>query len=193
MPITGEKRKELLQKAIDGDVDAFATLFESLRAKSIAVASRIVGADDAEDVVMDAYIKSWKALPRFHGRAAISTWLYRIVYNCGLDYLRARKRSKEYQLPQNERDDRQMHDLHDEKQESPAEQFLRGDNAKLVNGALARLPEHHRTTLELRYQAGMSYSDIAAATGVAIGTVMSRLFNAKNKLRQAVRELEEGR
>ena len=192
MTLSKEQRKQLLELAIGGDAEAFATIFESLRPKSLAVAARIVGQDDAEDVVMEAYIKAWRALPRFHGKAAVSTWLYRIVYNCGLDFLRARKRSKEIHLKQDETDDRQMHDLHDERLESPADEHLRGDNARLINDALARLPDHHRIALELRYQAEMSYADIAASTGVAIGTVMSRLFNAKNRLRQIVREIEQG-
>ena len=192
MTLSKEQRKQLLQLAIAGDAEAFAQIFESLRPKSLAVAARIVGQDDAEDVVMEAYIKAWRALPRFHGKAAVSTWLYRIVYNCGLDFLRARKRSKEVHLKQDETDDRQMHDLKDERVQSPADEHLRGDNARLVNDALARLPDHHRIALELRYQAEMSYADIAAATGVAIGTVMSRLFNAKNRLRQIVREIEQG-
>ncbi len=63
----------LLGKAQNGDVDAFAELFESLRSRVFAVALRVVGPDDADDVVMETYLKAWQAIPRFNRRSSLTT------------------------------------------------------------------------------------------------------------------------
>ena len=85
------EEKALLEKAGNGDMDAFAELFEPLRSMAYAVACRIVGANDAEDVVMKAYLKAWQSLPRFRGGSSTKTWLYRITYNVTCDWLRRRR------------------------------------------------------------------------------------------------------
>ena len=87
---------DLIQQAAKGDMDAFANAFESLRPGLTVAASRIVGPDDAQDVVMETYLKAWKALPNFNQRSSLKTWLYRIVRNCAIDYTRKRKRSKSW-------------------------------------------------------------------------------------------------
>ncbi len=172
----------LIDKARKGDVAAFAEVFEGMRQMVFAVACRVVGPDDAEDVTMEAYLKAWQALPRFKGRSSLKTWLYRVTYNCSLDTLRARGRRKETSLVQGE-DDRTA-DIADTSQPVPDEAVVRSETVKEIQLAMDRLSDDHRTALLLRYSNDLSYSDIAAATGVSIGTVMSRLFHAKRRLRR---------
>jgi len=84
---------EQLERARKGDVEAFAEVFEALRPLVFSVANRLVGPNDAEDVVMETYLKAWQGLPRFRGKSSLKTWLYRISRNCSLDFIRSRQRA----------------------------------------------------------------------------------------------------
>jgi len=176
-------RTTLVDKAKNGDADAFAELFEPLREMVYAIACRVIGPNDADDVVMETYLKAWQAFPRFSGRASLKTWLYRITHNCAIDFIRKRSRRKERVLSVEEEEGRERQ-FADEKQPTPDEVLSLRELVRDVRTGLERLPDAHRVVLELRYTDDLSYSEIAAATGVSIGTVMSRLFNGKRKLRK---------
>ncbi len=180
----------LLNKARKGDMDAFAELFEPLRPKSLAIAARIIGPDEAPDVVMDAFLKAWKAIPGFDGRSSLATWLYRIVWNCAADHRRTGQRRRENRLAED--DEGQTLDIPDTAADTPAENVARRDLSGQVNAGLERLPEALRTTLLLRFADDLSYREIAAATGVRIGTVMSRLFHGRRRLKTLLDEIERG-
>lgn len=174
-------------------MEAFTRLFEPLRGAVFAVACRLVGPQDAEDVVMDTYLKAWKALPGFRGGSSLKTWLVRIARNRALDRLRASTAAREESLdaPAREGDDAPR-EYADPVQTAPSEDIEGREMAGVLHKALDRLDPPHRTALLLRYADGLSYADIAAAMGVHIGTVMSRLFNGKRKLRALVESLERG-
>jgi RNA polymerase sigma-70 factor, ECF subfamily len=176
----------LMDRARQGDVDAFAELFEQLRSRVFTVAWRLVGSNDAEDVVMETYLKAWKALPGFNQRASLETWLYRIAHNCAVDVLRKRR-----PLPDGQREPVDVEALADPRARPPDEAAAASDLAREVRQALDTLSPEHRTALRLRYSDGLSYAEIAAATGVSIGTVMSRLFNGKRRLQQQLKALAE--
>jgi RNA polymerase sigma-70 factor (ECF subfamily) len=180
----------LLEQARRGDAEAFARLFEPWRATLYSVACRLVGESDAEDVVMDTYLKAWRALPGFSGRSALRTWLYRIAHNCALDCLRARRHTVSENEGRERDDDGAARDWPDTKQRSPAEAVAGAEVTDLVGQAMAQLGDEHRTTLLLRFADELSYAEIAAATGVSIGTVMSRLFNGRRRLQRLLAELE---
>lgn len=183
-----------LEKARQGDAAAFAEVFEELRPSVFAVASRLVGPDDAEDVTMQAFLRAWQALPEFQGRSSLKSWLYRIAYNCALDRVRQKQRSPEVKLTPLDSEAGEASDpleeLPDEHVPAPSARLEAVETQLRVKRALARLPPEHRVALELRYSDDLSYVEIAQATGVSIGTVMSRLFNAKHKLQRALAELE---
>ena len=180
----------LMAKARNGDREAFAELFEPLRAKVFSVAYRLVGPDNADDVVMETYLKAWQAIPRFSGRSALMTWLYRIARNCAVDHIRARRRRHESSLTELESDNGELTWIADETQKAADVLVAGSELAAEVQEALSRLSDEHRTVLLLRYADGLSYMDIGAATNVSIGTVMSRLFNAKRKLRKELEQVE---
>ncbi len=180
--------REAVSRARQGDVDAFAQVFEQLRPSVYAVACRLAGPDDADDIVMDTYLKAWQALPSFSGRASLKSWLYRIAHNCALDLLRRRRRRQALDVPECEAPEL-LASLPDAHAAMPGDNAIRTDDRQWLNRALARLPAMHRTVLELRYSEGLSYSELAAATQVSMGTVMSRLFHARQKLRRALAEL----
>ncbi len=180
----------LLKKAKQGDMEAFAGLFEPLRPKSLAIASRIVGPDEAHDVVMDAFLKAWKALPGFSERSALATWLYRIVWNCAADHRRASLRRRENRLPEDEAG--QTLDIPDSAADSPADKVASRDLGRQLDASLGQLSDELRIALMLRFADGLSYREIAAATNVQIGTVMSRLFHGRRRLKALMDQIEKG-
>lgn len=180
---------ELLERARRGDTDAFAGLFEAARPTVQAVAYRLVGPSEAEDVVMETYLKAWKALPGYNGRGSLRTWLCRIAHNCAVDWIRARRHIAEPEGAGIEAAGSGVDDLPDPRQRTPAELVAAAETGALIQAALGQLGPEHRTTLLLRFSDGLSYSDIAASTGVSIGTVMSRIFNGRRQLMKRIREL----
>lgn len=181
---------ELLKKAKNGDMDAFAALFEPLRPQSLNIAARIVGPDEAPDVVMDAFLKAWKAIPGFTERSSLATWLYRIVWNCAADHRRATLRRRENRMAENE--DGTEQDISDTAADNPLDNTSRRDLARQLDASLGQLSEELRVTLLLRFGDELSYREIAAATGVRIGTVMSRLFHGRRKLKALMKQIEKG-
>jgi RNA polymerase sigma-70 factor (ECF subfamily) len=174
---------DLLKRAQSGDMDAFAELFEGVRPMVFSVALRLAGPDGAEDVVMETFLKAWQALPRFRAGSSLRTWLFRIARNCGIDAVRSRQRYDRRIVRASDAENEKVETVRDEQQRSAAEEAERNDLAEKVTRTMAGLSEEHRVTLLLRFADDLSYAEIAAATGVSIGTVMSRLFNAKRKLR----------
>ncbi|MCX7819095.1 MAG: sigma-70 family RNA polymerase sigma factor [Kiritimatiellae bacterium] len=182
----------LLRRARAGDVEAFAALFEPLRPAVYAVARRLVGESDAEDVVMDTYLRAWTHLPGYRGGASLKTWLLRIARNACLDLLRRRSARPLASLSRESPDEPPVADVEDPTVSTPAELAGGRDAAAMLRAALARLDAPHRDVLVMRYEDGLSYAEIAAAMGLRIGTVMSRLFNAKRKLRLIWEHLDRG-
>ena len=169
-------------------MEAFATLFEPLRPKMYAVAVRMVGEAEADDIVMDTYLKAWAALPKFGGRSALGTWLCRIARNQAMDLIRKRQRRSQREVQGEQAEYLREREV-DPRQPDAAEQVVRSETNTTVRQAIDSIPDPHRSTLLMRFADDLSYAEIAAAMGVSIGTVMSRLHNAKRKLRVALDEL----
>ena len=185
----------LLDRARHGDTEAFAAAFEQYRPLLYRVACRLTGPDDAEDVVMDTYLKTWKAIPRLRGDTALRAWLCTATRNCALDSLRHRRRQDEKLVRDTaaEADETPLLErLPDSQAEGSDRRAERLDLGAELAAALQSLSADHRTTLLLREVDGLSYKEVAAATGVGIGTVMSRLFYAKHKLRKLLTKRELG-
>ncbi len=180
----------LLRRARGGDVEAFVELFEPLRPLVHAVARRLVGESDAEDVVMETYLRAWTHLPGYRGGASLKTWIVRIARNACLDLLRRRQTRPTSSLSGETSDDPVVVDIDDPTAATPSEEAEARDSVAMLRDALARLDAPHRQVLLMRYEDGLSYGEIAAAAGLPIGTVMSRLFNAKRKLRAIWDEME---
>ncbi len=182
--------RDLIARARSGDMDAFAALFERIRPMVFVVANRLVGPSDADDVVMETAVKVWKAIPGFSGRSTFRTWVYRLAWNCAMDALRARHRAAE-RMPADTGDAAgRADDIPDPAARTPAQELASAETGDAIERALNRVSPEMRATLLLRFADGLSYAEIAAATGVSIGTVMSRLFNGRRKLMARLREDE---
>jgi RNA polymerase sigma-70 factor, ECF subfamily len=153
------------------------------------MALRMVGPDAAEDVAQQAFVRAWRSLDRFAGRAAFETWLYRIVMNLCFDELRRAGRYRP--LPLDETTDRL---IGDEDVAVVVEEAVekRARRAALAR-ALEELPTEDRLLLSLRTGEGLSYDRIAELVGMNPRTVGTRLFRARARLHRLVMQyLEEG-
>jgi RNA polymerase sigma-70 factor, ECF subfamily len=175
--------RSLLSRAQAGDGRAFAALVRQFDHGMRALAFRLVGDHGMmEDALQEAYLKAFRALPRFRGEASFGTWLYRIVYNACVDELKRAKRS--VGLPLEEVSEKL------EGAPDPGETLsVKG----AVRGALMGLPPEERAAVALVDGQGLRYAEAAAVLGLPVGTVASRLNRAREALRSALGDPGEAR
>jgi RNA polymerase sigma-70 factor, ECF subfamily len=171
----------LLERSARGDAAALDELFRRYRTVAYRVAYRLLGREaDALDAVQDGFVKVLGNLDRFRGQSSFKTWLLRIVSNAALDMGRRRQRDGWNDRPPVPAtpdmvgpDDRPPPDHHLE----------RADLRRVIDSALAALPATQRQTFVLHVDGELSYREVADTLGISIGTVMSRLFYARQKLK----------
>jgi RNA polymerase sigma-70 factor (ECF subfamily) len=182
----------LIERCRAGDVAAFEPLVEKYRQRVWRLAYNILrDREDAWDVAQEAFIRAYQALPTFRGQSAFYTWLYRIVMNLAADRARSRgARGRAFgteRVPEDDWD-RVLPDQNPG-DEAPDAAAARREQRRKIEQALETLPEHHRRIVVLSDLEGLSYREIADTLEVPMGTVMSRLHNARKRLRDALRPL----
>jgi len=175
-----DDERPLVARLRAGEQEAYREIVDAYRDPIITVVARVAGPGaDAEDLAQDAFLKAFAALDRFDGRSALFTWIYRIAVNTARDWVDYRRRRPVVPLegphggPAEPADTGAL----------PSEAAERSELRAAVRAALERLPEPFRTTLILREMEGHSYEEVAEILGISIGTVESRLFRARAKLR----------
>lgn len=179
---------QLLERfAVGGDAGRVALdeLFRRYRSAAFRVAYRLLGNEaDALDAVQDGFIKALTHLDGFQGRSSFKTWLMRVVSNAALDLGRQRGRREMLRLESaGASDEGTGASNHPTVPDDAAAGLERADLRRLLDEALHSLPEAQRQTFVLHADAGLSYREVATALDISIGTVMSRLFYARQKLR----------
>src|SRR4051794_9157223 len=181
-PTPPDRDDALVARAARGDHPALDELFARHRDPAYRVAYRLLGnAEDALDAVQDGFIKALTHLPGFEYRCSFKTWLLRVVSNAALDVGRQRRRRDELSAAVTERvalDGGNTPDHAD-----PGREAEEADLRRALAVALTRLPDAQRRTFVLHVDGGLSYREVAEALGISIGTVMSRLFYARQKLK----------
>ena len=180
------------QAAIDrarrGDRDAFRVLVESHVPAVFRLAYRMIGnVPDAEDMVQETFLKAWKQIAKFDGRASFSTWLHRICANCSLDHLRASKRRQDLRLADDEAPD--PFEQLPCSRPSPERLALSSEIAERLLPALNELSEMERVAFVMRHYEGVGIDEISAALGVQPGAAKHSVFRAVQKLRRALEPL----
>src|SRR5271155_234210 len=172
----------LLKKAVAGERASLDELFGRYRTVAYRVAHRLLGNEaDALDAVQEAFIKVLVHLPSFQGRSSFKTWFLRVVSNAALDLGRQRSRRETLSLDGLGQKFREECEplLHPD----PARELERLDLRRKLHEALAQLPLAQRQTFVLHAEAELSYREVADTLGISIGTVMSRLYYARQRLR----------
>ena len=179
-PKTEPTDHQLVLRVQKGDKRAFDLLVLKYQYKLQAIVSRFVrDTDEVADVTQEAFIKAYRALPKFRGDSQFYTWLYRIAINTAKNYLVSKSRrpsSTDIDVADAEQfaDNEKLID-----DTSPEDFIMTQELAQVIKDSLSQLPEDLRTALTLREFEGMSYEEIADVMGCPVGTVRSRIFRAR--------------
>ncbi|MDP6776875.1 MAG: sigma-70 family RNA polymerase sigma factor [Candidatus Latescibacteria bacterium] len=178
---------KLVARAREGDRDAFGRLVWNHHVQIHNMVYALVGdRDDADDLAQEVFVKAYRSLPRFRGRSKFHTWLYRIGVNCALDHVRSRNRRRTLTLDCDRSHESAPPDPGSSSPESSDSRVMRKELQAILERALATLPPDHRVAVVLRDIDGLHYDEIAYATNCSIGTVKSRLFRARARLRKVL-------
>ena len=189
----GETDQQLVARVQKGDTRAFDLLVLKYQHKILGLISRYIhDADEVQDVAQEAFIKAYRALPRFRGDSAFYTWLYRIAINTAKNHLVSRSRRP----PGTDVDVEDaeyfeaggaLRDI-----ENPENALFGAELKAVVQEAIGNLPDDLRTAVTLREFDGLSYEDIADIMDCPVGTVRSRIFRAREAIDNRVREQIDG-
>jgi RNA polymerase sigma-70 factor (ECF subfamily) len=178
-----------------GDAAAFAELFEQNRDKLLALAYRLTSSTaDAEDVVQDAFVSSWRHHDQFQGTAKPSTWLYRVTFNAALMRLRTRRRKGADSLdalPVGVAESMVQRGQYAHGADGiPAADDLLGSQARksAVHEAMQHLKPVDQQLMQLRYGEDLSTEEVAAMMGMSTSAVKTRLHRARQSMRDVVAE-----
>lgn len=178
--------EELVEKSIAGDLDSFNQLVQRWERPIYALAYRTIGREEeARDVVQEAFLRAFRALPGFKGQAKFSSWLYRITLNLCRDWMRRERRTPELQAPEGV----DVIELAAEQGpvESVEDLVSRRDLSRRVARAMRALSEEQRTAIVLKEYQGLTFQEISDLLGIPLSTVKTRLYQGLHVLR---RELE---
>ncbi len=186
---------DLVKQCQTGDTQAFDQLVSRYRNRVFGMIYNMVrNEQDAWDLAQDSFVKAWKSIGRFRAQSSFYTWIYRIVMNVTIDWLR----KKQVKGAGMEFDDSvQLKEIDPASRTSPKAEALphermeRGEVRARIDAAIAQLSPEHRAVILMKETEDMQYHEIAEALGCSIGTVMSRLFYARKKLQGLLRDVYE--
>lgn len=186
---------DLVKKCQAGNLEAFDELVSRYRNRVFGMIYNMVhNEQDAWDLAQDSFLKAWKSIGRFRGQSSFYTWIYRIVTNVTIDWLR----KKQVKGSGPEFDDTiQLKEIDPASRTVPKagalphQRMERGEIRARIDEAIAQLSPEHRAVILMKEIEDMQYHEIAEALDCSIGTVMSRLFYARKKLQTLLKDLYE--
>jgi RNA polymerase sigma-70 factor, ECF subfamily len=178
-PQTADAETGLIEQAQRGNRNAYGELVRRYYTGVVNVVYRLCGDTGlAEDMAQEAFLRAWINLPSFHPQSSLRNWLYRIAVNAALDVLRRK--------PEENLEEETVQMIPDAAI-SPESALIEKERVAVLQQAMRELPEAARSVLVLREYGGLSYQEIASTLDVPIGTVMSRLNYARNRLRELLK------
>lgn len=188
-PLQPEVDPALILRAQAGDEAAFGEIMRGLHGHTFRLVYAVVrNQADAEDLCQEIWLTVWRQLGTFRGDAKFTTWLHAIAVRRALDHLRKRRRWYDRFLPFST-DDRTVESVPEPVTTTDARDIAEGtERTDRFRRAIDALPPLHRTVLALREVQGLSYDEIAHATGIPAGTVMSRLYHARRLLAKKLKD-----
>ena len=182
--------QELVEKVQRGDKGAYNLLVKKYQTKVSSLVGRYVkNQADVPDIVQEAFIKAYRALPNFRGESAFYTWLYRIAVNCAKNHMVAGSRKppgKDVEV-----EDAEFYEGGEALREnaSPERMLLTDEIKRVVFETMEQLPEDLRLAINFREIEGLSYEEIATIMECPVGTVRSRIFRARDAIDKKIRPL----
>lgn len=190
----GPGDQELVARCQKGDTGAFNELITRYRQRCFSMIYQMVrNEDDAWDLAQDGFVRAWRSIGHFKGQSSFYTWLYRVMTNVALDWIR----KKHIQGAQEFDDTVGLRRIEPGAVTAPkavlepSERLADGEIRQRINAAIEKLSPEHRTVVVLREIEGLEYTEIAEAMDCSIGTVMSRLFYARKKLQSLLQDVYE--
>ncbi len=189
--LSDEAAMSLVQK---GDVEAFAELARRYEKRLLNFVHRFVGnIAQAEDLVQATFLKVYRSRGRFKGSGKFSTWLYTIAANLARDYLRKTRKYRFVSLEAPVGENSNVIDFFEAGGDSAADVVQKKEIARMVRLAVARLPRNQRMAVLLSHYDNMSYEEIARILRCSKGTVKSRIFRAKMRLKEFLADYLAGK
>lgn len=187
-----ETDNQIVKRVQEGDKSAFDLLVLKYQHRIVKIASRYVrDPSDALDVTQEAFLKAYRALPKFRADSAFYTWLYRITINTAKNHLASVSREPAELGIRN--DDVEGIGLEELQKtiESPERLLLTEEIKRTIFDAIEKLPDSVRTAITLREMEGLSYDEIATTMNCPVGTVRSRIFRARESIDTSLKLLLE--
>lgn len=184
------KEASLIEQSKAGDIDSFEQLIAAHQKKAFNIAYRILGnLEDANDVTQEALIKAYRGIINFNGKSSFSTWLYTIVNNACIDFIRKNRKTNVTYLDREYETEEGSYKVQVySNEESPEELFEKKEVQKLVHESINRLSYEHRRIIVLRDIQQFSYQEIAQILNCSEGTVKSRINRARSNLKMLIKE-----
>ena len=181
-----ENERLLLRRVAAGDVEAFKTLHQTYQRRLFAYAMKMLGdTGAAEELSSDVMFEVWKQARQFRGKSKLSTWIFGIAHYKALNALRRRGQSTAVTLDQAK--------TTSDKRLDPEQLAERSDMRERLETALGNLSLDHREVIELTFYHEFSYEEIAQIMNCPVNTVKSRMFYAKQKMREVLSQLNYAR
>lgn len=177
--------QDLIQRAGRGEEEAFEQLVLAHEKMVYNLCLRMTGdREEAFDLSQETFLKAWHAISLFQGDSKFTTWLSRIASNTCIDHLRKQKRKNTVSLTLQGEEDASIEAQIADCSQDPARLLELAEDRETVRQAFSSLPGEDRLILSLRAIEDMSYQDIGQALSLKPGTVKSRIFRARERLRQ---------
>ncbi|MFQ3577614.1 MAG: sigma-70 family RNA polymerase sigma factor [Verrucomicrobiia bacterium] len=187
--------RELVARCQQGDLAAFDQLISKYRARVFAMIHTIVrNEQDAWDISQEGFVRAWRGLGRFRDESSFATWLYRVMTNAALDFLRKTKNRRTVSFDETFLSEDEGELIAERGADaSPHGMIQRKELAQRINTAVESLSPEHRAVILLKEVEGLQYHEIAERLGISLGTVMSRLFYARKYLQRQLLDIYEER
>jgi len=181
-----EDDKGLIAKAQEGDSYSFDLLVKKYQKKIYFLAYRMVrNHDAADDVAQETFINAYSSIKSFKLGYSFYTWLYRICMNLSINYLKRQK----FVISESQFEEEVSPLEKETESEDPLSLLVQKEQERKIEQAIDSLPPKYKTVFVLRVYEDLSYEEIAQALNISLGTVMSRLFRARERLQELLKDM----